>query len=226
MKSIGEELLLPFIYIKLLCFNALEEWRIKRFFYGNLLFKKTDKALKKLYRFQNPYTISKNFMKKRNESSIHTYGETPLSVFNEMFLLCNLKKEDSFLDLGAGRGRGVFFASTFFGCTSTGVDFVPDFYEKAQFIAKTLQNPPLFYLEDMLSFDLSRANIIYFYALCMEETPFLSMISRLQSLKKDIRVITVSFPLSDYSNKFSLLTSKEVSYPWGQTPLYVNSRNG
>ena len=233
MKSIGEEILLPFIYIKLLCFNALEEWKIRRRFYGNPLFKKTDKALQKLYRFKNPYLISKKFMQKKGEDSVHTYGETPLSVFNTLFNLCHLQKEDRFLDLGAGRGRGVFFASTFFGCTAMGVDFVPDFYDKAESLAKTLDNPPLFYLEDMLSFDLSKANVIYFYALCMDEAPFLAMISRLESLEKGTRVITVSFPLSDYLEKnlkknlekCSLIASATVSYPWGQTTVYVNLLN-
>ena len=223
MKSTGETFLLFFIYIKLLFFNTIEEWRIRRSFYKNPLFKKTDQALKKIYRFKNPYRISKKFMEEREERSVHTYGETPLSVFNAIFRLCDLKKEDRFLDLGAGRGRGVFFASTFFGCLAEGVDFVPDFYNKAVSITKTLTNPPLFYLQDMLSFDLDHANVIYFYALCMEEPLFLSMISRLESVKKGTRVVTTSFPLSDYSEKFSLVSSQEVSYPWGKTTLYLNT---
>ncbi|MBS0626817.1 MAG: class I SAM-dependent methyltransferase, partial [Verrucomicrobia bacterium] len=127
-----------------------------------------------------------------------------------------------FIDVGCGRGRNVFFVSTFFGCKATGIDIVPLFCEKARKVASLIPNPPQFVCEDMENFDLSKASLLYFYALCLDDDLLLKMIDNLSKLKPGTKVITVSFPLSDYSKAFSTLFSKEAFYPWGKTELFIN----
>ncbi|MES2199898.1 MAG: methyltransferase domain-containing protein [Chlamydiota bacterium] len=224
MKSIGEALLLPLIRLKLLWFNIIEELTVHRYFYKNSLFKQVDVSLKHLYFGQNPYIICKDFMQSCKQNQVHVYGETPLTEIYSLLMQAGLQKEDCFIDLGCGRGRNVFFASTLFGCKTIGIDIVPIFCDKAQKLASSLPNPPKFLCEDMSTADLSEGTILYFYALCLEEDLFLSMITKLASLKVGTKIITVSFPLSDYSKKFSTLFSKQVSYPWGKTELFINTK--
>lgn len=222
MKSIGEILFLPFIYIKLFWFNLQEERKVTKYFYKNICFKEADTSLKQLYSGENPYKICKDFMQKSKKSQVHVYGETPLTELYAILLKCHLTEKDCFIDIGCGRGRNIFFTSAFFGCKTLGLDIVPLFCERADRIAFFLENPPQFICEDMETFDLNKATIIYFYAICLEDDLLLKMIDKLSKLKKGTKVITVSFPLSDYSKVFSTLFSKKAFYPWGKTELFLN----
>ena len=200
----------------------MEELKVRRFFYKNTRFKQADLFLKQSYQEQNPYLICKNFMQSRGLKQVHVYGETPLTELYSILIQMNLKKEDCFIDLGCGRGRNVFFVSTVFNCECMGIDIVPLFCKEAKKIAASLSHPPQFVCEDMSQADLSEGTVLYFYALCLEENFLLSMIAKLETLQAGTKIITVSFPLSDYSKAFSLLFSKKASYPWGKTGLFVN----
>lgn len=217
---------LPFIFFKVLFFQLKEEYKVRKRFHPNQLFKKTDKLLKKAYLFSNPYQIAKNFSKKIGEQDIHTYGETPLTILYEILKLVKIDENDVFLDLGAGRGRNVLFVSTFLKLQAAGIEHNPIFHEKAQKIAQKLPKPPVFLLENMLKTSLiEQATIIYFYGICLEDHDFLSMIKQLELTKKYTTIITVSFPLSDYSDSFSLLCSEKFPYPWGEATVYIQHKN-
>lgn len=218
MKSLGEALLLPFIRLKLFWFNTFEELKVQKLFYKNAFFKKADLSLKQAYYKENPYRICKSFMQKEQKAEIHVYGETPLTELYNILTKLKLKKEDCFIDLGCGRGRNVFFVSSFFNCKVIGIDIVPIFCERAQKIAFS----PRFLCEDMTTSDLTEGTVLYFYATCLEEDLLLSMITKFTKLRAGTKIITVSFPLSDYSKAFSTLFSKTASYPWGKTELFVN----
>lgn len=161
-------------------------------------------------------------MQSCHQNQVHVYGETPLTELYTLLIQMNLQKEDCFIDLGCGRGGNVFLVSTLFACKSIGIDVVPLFCKEAKKIAALLPQPPQFVCEDMSTSDLSEGTVLYFYALCLEDDLFLSMIKKLESLKGGTKIITVSFPLSDYSKAFSVLFSKKARYPWGKTDLFVN----
>lgn len=224
MKFLVEVFFIPFLSIKILWLHLLEERKIRMLFYKNKLFKQADLALKKAYRFKNPYRISKNFERKRKNSLIHTYGETPLTTLFHLLKLCKITKEDCFVDLGCGRGRIVLFVASIFRCKSVGVDWILTFCHKAQKIATSLSLTSQFFSQNILSYTLQEATIIYFYSLCMEELPFLKMIAHLDRIKKGTKVITVSYPLSDYSTLFFVIHTEVVFYPWGKTTAYINEK--
>lgn len=161
-------------------------------------------------------------MEEKGNTDVHVYGETPLTELHAFLQLCNIKKNDCFIDLGSGKGRSVLFVSSFFGCKAIGVEWVPSFCKEAQKIADTLKLPAYFHCEDMLTSDFQEGTFIYFYALCLEEPLLISMIEKLSLFPKKTNIITVSFPLSDYSANFTTVFSKKVSYPWGKTELFLN----
>lgn len=201
-------------------FSYKEEKKVKKRFYSNSSFKAVDLALKKRYRFKSPYSISKTYHKEKGSSSFHVYGETPLTVFHEMFEKGSLQPSDYFIDLGCGRGRGVFFASSFWRCESKGVELIPDFVETS----KGLFSKAHLVSEDISQTDLTFGTFFYLYALCMEEKELESVISRLETIKKNAKVISVSFPLTDYSSSFKVLSSWEATYPWGKTEVFLCSK--
>ncbi len=217
---------LPFLFVKVTLFNVKEEYRVRKSFYHNPLFKKIDLSLKKAYRFSNPYHIAKKFAKKKGEVDLHTYGETPLTTLYKILKLAKASKEDIFLDLGAGRGRVVFFVATYLGCKALGIEHNPHFCEKAQKIASFLPIKPTFLDKNMLlESSMPKATLIYFYGICLDEPSFLSVVRQFALLSKGVKVITVSFPLSDYIESFSLLSSETFSYPWGEATVYIQEKN-
>jgi SAM-dependent methyltransferase len=224
VQIVGELFALTFwITPKVFWFSYREEKQVSKFFCRNPTFSSVDRQLRHLYRFTNPYRTSKRFLKDRGASDIHVYGETPLTVFNQMFKEGDLTPSDCFVDLGCGRGRGVLFASTVWKCSAIGVDWIPIFCEKAKRASSLLkENVPRFFCQKLTEFDLSLGSFFYFYSLCLEEDELRSSISHLESVPKGSKVITVSFPLTDYTPSFCLSASWKVTYPWGKTKAFLN----
>ncbi len=220
IAALSEFFVLTFwITPKVLWFSFKEERKVKRLFHQNAEFKKADLSLKSSYRFKNPYRICKQHMKERGSSFLHSYGETPLTVLDEMFEKGDLKAEDCFVDLGCGRGRGVLFASLTKNCNSIGVERISLFCEKAKSIeAEKTQ----FFCQEICDFDMQLGSFFYFYALCLEEEELELAVRQLEKMKAGSKLITVSFPLTEYSQKFKLLSSWESAYPWGKTDLFLH----
>lgn len=184
-----------------------------------------EKALKKAYRFLNPYRICKTFMQQRGEEQVDVYGETPLPVYAQIAKACTLSSSDTFVELGCGRGRGVFFLNTLTGCQAIGIDWVPHFIHIAEAIARGGSHGVFFQCEDLLNADLSKATAIYLYGTCLSEEEILSLIDRFKGLSQTVKIVTVSYPLSDYSSYFSTLQQFTARFPWGTTDVYLQQKN-
>ncbi len=188
-------------------------------------FEQADQQLTNAYLGRNPYAISNAFARASSqESLVDTYGETPLSTFEEMFEKGHLKSSDCFVDLGCGRGRGVFFACASRGCTSIGIDQIPTFCEKAKKIAFDQKLDADFWTQDFEESDLIKGSFFYFYALCLEEEKLRFFISKLEGIKPGSKIVTVSFPLTDYSSHFSLDVSWFSRFPWGKAEVFLHTK--
>ncbi len=231
MKYFIEFFFLTFwIFPRVILFSFMEERKVRRLFYKKTAFKAADQLLKKLYYLKSSYSIYRKYAKSRGLSSLDFYGETPLTVFHQMFQNGGLSRNDCFVDLGCGRGRGVFFATTIWGCNSIGIERVPVFCKKAQEISLLLASqshikPPKIFCEEIGSFNLTLGSFFYFYAICMEEEDLIASISHLEKILSGSKLITVSFPITEYSNSFSLLSSWESTYPWGKTDIFLYVKN-
>lgn len=226
-RLIGELLVLIFwIFPRVAFFQYQEEKKVITLFYKDKSFKKLDKDLLRRYRKKSPYKISKEFMQSQEKaSSLHVYGETPLTVFHQIFQKGQLKNSDCFVDLGCGRGRGVLFASSYWNCFQTiGVDQILSFCHEAQNVADVHAISAQFFNEKLSRFNLSKGSFFYFYALCMEEDDLIFMISRLETVKLGSKVVTVSFPLTDYSKGFKLLDSWKARFPWGIGEVFLQTK--
>lgn len=219
MRSIGK---LFKLYLQVKRDQFREEREVKRRFYSNAPFRKTDRALKRAYLFSNPYRTSRCFLQKKGAADIHQYGETPLTSLALIAEECGIAPQDHLFELGCGRGRGVFFLSHIYGCKATGIEWISQFVDKAKKVSSARVS---FIQGDMTKADLSDASIIYLYGTCLENEVIYQLIGSFKKLKKGSKIITVSYSLLDYSEDgFSLKKTFPVTFPWGETEVYLQEK--
>ena len=211
-------LLLPFLGLKVKLQAAMWQWQVKKNYYNNEAFKKSDRMLLKAYLFKNPYQISKLFMKGRGEEDVHVYGETPLKVYDQMAIRWNIREGHRFVELGCGRGRGLYFLSSLYGCECIGIEWIKEFVEIAK---RTLPSLKI-YREDFMTSQKIHGDFIYLYGTCLEEDKIFSLCERFLKLPKGSKVITTSFALSEYHEKFKILDRFEAVFPWGRGDVFLN----
>lgn len=200
-----------------------EERKVRKCFYSHDSFRQCDRLLHAAYLFNNPYHISKTFLMQKGEKDIHLYGETPLTGLFQIAKKCGLKSEDYFIELGCGRGRGVFFLSHLFNCRAKGIEWIPEFVEKACAIAQHSSDENVsFSCEDMYEADLSEATIVYLYGTCLDEFSIRKIVKCLKKTSPGTKIITVSYSLTEYSDDFSLQDRFTISYPWGEADIYLH----
>ncbi len=197
-------------------FLWLDQVKTIFYFYRKWRFALSDFLLGCLYFFSNPFRICRRFLQKKGEERVYAYGETPLSVWKEIALLAQIGKEDLFIDLGCGRGKICFWTASWIGCRTIGVDWVPSFIKRASFLARLLGFPSLQFFQASISqIPLGEASVLYLYTFHPEEE-----LLDISLLTSSSRVITVSEPLSD--PRFRVSASRYVSFPWGDTEVFIN----
>ncbi|MCB1107714.1 MAG: methyltransferase domain-containing protein [Chlamydiia bacterium] len=198
---------------------------VKGRYYTDRAFEKIDKDLLTAYIFKNPYTISKNYSKKHREREIHTYGETPLMVYEKIAKEVDLKPSDTFLELGSGRGRGAFFLHHFYKCQVIGIERIPQFVKLSKHLAqKHHLEKTSFICANMLDANIPPATVIYLYGTCLEDQDIHLLVDRFKTFPKKTKILTISYPLTDYDEKaFHIEKSFTVSFPWGETEAYLQT---
>ncbi len=202
----------------------LKERIISFKYYRSLRFAIVDLIFLAITFFQNPYRTSRRFLQKKKFKNIYQYGETPLSTMHNIARECNISKKDLFLELGFGRGLSCFWLSQFIQCKIIAVEWIPSFVILAKIISKLFKFEILFKKEDLFETDFSKATVIYLYGSTMEDQEIIRLIGKIKPYK-NLKIITVSFPFSDYDNSFTLIKEFEVSFSWGTTSCYLQIVN-
>ena len=137
--------------------------------------------------------------------------------------LSSLTANDQLLELGCGRGRGCFFLHALTGCQVTGVDHVPKFIDIGLKMVKRYQMQGVHFLcQEMTQVDLSHATVIYLYGTCLEEGTIHPLIDSFKELPPSVKIITVSYPLSDYTDAFVTKAEITAQFPWGEGEVFLN----
>lgn len=205
--------------------NSIEFFKVVFHYYSNLNFFKADLSLRLMYLFHNPFTLSKRFLLKKGEKDIYAYGETPLTTLELIAKECQISAKDTVFELGSGRGRTCFWLNCFIGCRVVGIEYVPEFVERANRIKNKLGvNGVSFRLEDFLEADLRGATVIYLYGTCLEDHCIEKLAEKFASLPAGTKIITVSYPLKDYTEKpiFEVMRHFSAPYTWGEADIYLN----
>ena len=210
------------IYLRFKIYFFQEEKRVLQLFYSCDLFQKCDLALKKAYRFRNPFTISKKFLKKRQEKEVDVYGEMPLTSLLLIAKECEITLYDHVFELGCGRGRVAFFLRSMLLCSVTAVDFIPLFVSNAKKIVEMLNIERLtFICNDIQHVALNQATCIYLYGTCLSDAVIKQLCA---SLSEKVKIITISYPLCDYDQGFKIIKRFSVPVSWGEIEVFLNQK--
>jgi SAM-dependent methyltransferase len=206
IKKITEACELFYLHFAVRGYEWLEQRRVRKQFYQDPLYKALDLTLMK---GPNPYRMKEAF----------PYGETPLCSLKKIADRFGLKSTDKVVDLGCGRGRGVFFLAQHFACEVTGIDRVEPFIERAERLAKECQRLKVsFACEDMRKFDFSRATFVFFYGTTFSDEFVQEIKHAMKALPKGSKVVTVSYPLEG----LEVIDQFLVSFPWGSGDVYLH----
>ena len=183
-------------------------------YYRKIRFLIADLLLFLAYFFYNPFRIAK----KHNV----IYGETPLHTLD----MIAERVRDSFKRYchryWLRPGEECCFANVV-GCKAIGIDLIPTFISKASRIQKITQSTRAQFLQrDFLTYDCRSATAIYLYGTTLEDDLIHKLITKFKTLSKGTKIITVSYPLSEYDASFRLEKEFEVRFPWGKTTVYLN----
>ncbi|MCE5317822.1 MAG: class I SAM-dependent methyltransferase [Parachlamydia sp.] len=224
MKEFFELLWLSLVVKKRL---FVEQLRIIFRYYHKAAFRNVDIALLHKYLFHSPYAISKRFLLARGESDVYTYGETPLTTLDKIARECEITTQDRVFELGCGRGRGCFWLNRYLGCKAVGIEYIPDFVARANEVKELWHVDGIeFRLEDILEADYTGATVIYLYGTCYEEAFLQKLIKRLAALPQGTKIITVSYPLTDFEKipSFEVTKSFEAPFTWGTAEVFLQVR--
>ncbi len=169
--------------------------------------------------------MSKQYLKLSGHKQIHIYGETPLSTFEVIANECEINQSDTVIDMGAGRGRGIIFLHHFKQIRVIGYERIPYFVKVVNMLIETFNLTRIELINaDMLQADLSMGSVIYLYGTVLEDKEIEHLVAKFSRLKAGTKIITISYPLTNYSdeNVFKLAKEFAVSFPWGETSAYLN----
>lgn len=201
---------------------------IFRYYPHHFTFLKEDLALRMMYLFQSPYTISKHFLLKREEKEIYAYGETPLTSMEIIAEQAKIGPEDSVYELGSGRGLVCFWLNSFIGCSVVGIEYVPEFVARAERVRKRLNVKRVqFRQADFCAADLTGATVIYLYGTCLDENSIQRLLQKFEKLPYGTKIITVSFSLEEYTSnpRFLLMKRFSVPFTWGEADVFIHLVN-
>lgn len=221
--TIKEFLELLYLNWKVKFYNFVEFGKVVWYYYPKSTFRRCDFRLITYYLFNNPFQIAKHFLYHRGEDP-YTYGETPLTTLDTISRLCRLTPGDLVFELGCGRGRTCFWLNQFVGCRVVGVDFVPEFIQKADSLKEAYDLDDIeFRCEDMLQTGLSGATVIYLYGICYSDGFIRQLIKRFESLPAGCKIITVSYELAEYDPRapFERIRRFSVPFTWGVADVYL-----
>jgi len=214
--------MLPFVALKVKVQAFLWQKHVEKVYYRNEVFRVVDQKLLQCYQTDSPYAISKRFMLARGCDHIHVYGETPLAVYDALAKRWGIRAHHRFVELGAGRGRGLLFLASIYGCECVGIEWILEFVLSS----KGLHSNVHMYHDDFLKTAHLQGDFIYLYGTCLEDEEIVALCKRFLLLPRESKIITVSFPLREYDEKFLTVDEFEAVFPWGRGTIYLNTRSG
>lgn len=194
--------------------QLIENIRVALRYYHNKEFRRRDLALLKSSFCNNPYKIGSRYVKESGNES-YTYGETPLTSLEKIVKECDITKEDKVFELGSGRGRAALWLAAYLGCKVVAIENVPELYELSK---KALTMPNIKVIRgNFLKRSLEGATVVFLFGSCLSEEEIDQLTERVKSLKKNTKIITVSFPLKRYCEVVKVF---EVPFLFGKASVY------
>jgi len=214
-------LLFPFLWINewLQYVLAILKWsKHKQFIW-------VDFHLLMKYLFLTPYRICLKHLSQYPATDVqYGYGETFFTSMEKLLKTVHLSHEDTFYELGCGRGRLAFFIRIVYGCKVIAIDLTPKFITIANQLVKSHQLDHIDFIEtNIMDYDYKAASVVYIYGTEFSLEARTKLVSTLKSLPEGARVISITHPLHQLpkGERFKLIDEQTVWFTWGKTPAFV-----
>lgn len=224
MKKLGEIAQLMGIRLLTAARNFPDHVRVIARYYPDWKFLRIDWSLLAAYAFRSPFTLSKRYLQQHGQQDVYQYGETPLPAIDQIATECGITAQDTVYELGSGRGRVCFWLNHFKGCKVVGIEYIPEFVRVANGVKHKYKLDKVTFIEgDFLKTDFKEATVIYLYGTCLEDKQIEQLIEKLSKLPSGTKIITVSYPLSDYTKKplFEVMKRFPAHFTWGTGDVYL-----
>lgn len=206
IKQFFEFIYLNYLRLYVKGYDGIHQLWVKIKFYHDKDFAKLDKTL---LNSLNPYQISEAF----------PYGETPFWTLYKIGLTCQLTPKDVVVDLGCGRGRGVFFLSHSFGSSVIGIDRIKPFIQNAQMLSQQYPHLRVSFIEgDLQNYDFSKVSCVFLYGTGFSDKDIHDLCRSLKKLPPQSQIVTISYPLEG----FQVTKIAAYSFPWGRAEVYFH----
>jgi hypothetical protein len=150
------------------------------------------------------------------------YGETPLWSVFQLFQRLNLKPDAKVLDIGAGDFKVAFFLEAVFGFHVFGIEKIPHFCQQANYLKTQLSKDRIEVIEgDFLKEKLPDCDVGFLFGSNLDDEVIFALLDRIRNIPL---MITVSFPLSDYSKNYRVQEEFELPFLFGKTTVYINCK--
>jgi hypothetical protein len=189
-------------------------------YYGNIRFAKIDLNLLFRYFWNNPFRISRKFLEEHGAvgNERYTYGETPLTSLNLIFLRAGVTNNDTVLELGCGRGRSCFWLHEWVGCKVIGIEQVSAFVDKANAVKDYFQVDGVTFLQgDYRTVDWGKPSVVYLYASNLSDKEIEALAVKLRTLPSGTKVISVSYPIPG----MTVVRRFSAPFTWGDADVYI-----
>ena len=203
--------------------NGTELWR-----YGTRLrFLLPWLWLKLSYLLDSPYAVSRRFQRSIKARDLYVYGETPLTTLEEIAQRSGVTQEDHVYELGSGSGYTTIWLHGIKKCRVTAIEQVSVFAWRLQ---RTVRRMGLRSIrvccENYLNTNLDDATVVYLYGSNLEDAVVTELAGHLSSLPAGARVVTVSYPLTDFIAPQTFIIKEQFSarFEWGEADVYVQER--
>jgi precorrin-6B methylase 2 len=170
---------------------------------------------------ESPYRLAASYYRNLGLNP-YVYGHTPLWSIYKIFKRINLKQHAKVLDLGAGNFHAAFFLRKAFNFHVIGIEKVPIFCEKAKALKNQLSIENIeVHQGNYFEYLIPDADCAFLFGSNLDDEDILKLIRNISHLKL---VVTVSFPLSDYSNQYDTVDHFELPFVFGLATVYFNQR--
>ncbi len=155
-----------------------------------------------------------------HQPSEFTYGEISYWGINKAFNDIPKTKLNSFLDLGSGKGKLVFFTSLVFNMNTIGIEINKSFVKFAKYLKLLFNvNNAAFIHTNITNYTLPDVDVYFFAGTCFSQETLNHIKHQLHQKTHHFYIVSISNPFQ--KEDYRIMSHYNVPCSWGATSLYL-----
>ena len=191
---------------------------------SNSWYRSLVRALKKTYRWRNPFVLSRSARGKiQLPQTDLIYGETPIGTAYELLASVGADHADHVIELGGGTSVFSLVAAAAFGSRATSMEIIPGFVKKTRGVANSLGLKRVKVMQkDILTGDLPEGTIYYLTGTTFSKESWNVLQKQMAQAPVGAKAISLSVPLD--SKAWKEVQRLTLPFSWGENTVYVQTR--